>query len=86
MAHIEDMFTLYRVVRRSIAQTDPAQCEQEQKLRYVAGITSFENGAKQFCSGAEIIPTVVLLVRTEALSRTVSAMLLFTILYIVNIA
>ena len=40
------MFTLYRIVKRSVAETDPVQCEQEQVLPCIAGITSFKNGAK----------------------------------------
>ena len=40
------MFTLYGIVKRSIAETDPVACEQEQVLRCVAGIKSFKNGAK----------------------------------------
>ena len=39
------MFTLYRMVKRTVAETDPLQCEHKQELRCVAGITSFENGA-----------------------------------------
>ena len=27
------MFTLYRIVKRTVAETDPVQCEQEQVLR-----------------------------------------------------
>ena len=40
------MFTLYGIVKRSVAETDLVQCEQEQELRCVAGITAFENGGK----------------------------------------
>ena len=40
------VFTLYEIVKESVAGTDPVQCEQEQELRCVAGITSFKNGAK----------------------------------------
>ena len=31
--HYETMFTLYRIVKRTAAETDPVQCEQEQVLR-----------------------------------------------------
>ena len=44
-ARTEAMFTLYRIVKRSVAETDPVQCEQKQELYCVPGITSFENGA-----------------------------------------
>ena len=39
------MFTLYRIVKRRNAETDPVQREQEQVLRCVAGITSLKNEA-----------------------------------------
>ena len=34
------------LVKRSVSETDRVQCEQEQVLCCVAGITSFKNGAK----------------------------------------
>ena len=37
------MFTLYRIVKRSVAETDLVQCEQEQVLGCVSGIKSFKN-------------------------------------------
>ena len=40
------MFTLYRAVKRGVAESDPVQCEQEQVLYCIAGIISFKNGAK----------------------------------------
>ena len=61
-------------------------CEQKQVLRCVVGITSFKNGAKYSCSGEELVPKVVLPVRTKALSGTVSATLCFTIRCSANIA
>ena len=62
-------------MKRSVAETDPVQCEHEREL---AGITSFENGAKWSCSGAEIVLKVAFLVCTEPLCGTVSATLHFT--------
>ena len=65
--HVEEkvcfgyMFTLYRIVKRSVAETDPVQFEQEQELCCAAGITSLENGAKQSCSKAEIVGKVAFL-------------------------
>ena len=53
---------MYRIVKRSVAETDPVWCQQEQMLRCVAGITSSKNGAKWFCSGAGIVPKVAFLV------------------------
>ena len=61
------MFTLYRIVKWSIAETDSVQCEQEQEqeqeqvLGCVAGIASFDNGAKWSCSRAEIASKVAFL-------------------------
>ena len=46
---------------------------------------TFQKGAKQSCSGAEIVLKVAFLVWTEALSGTVSAMLHFTVQHSVNI-
>ena len=40
------MFRLYQIVKRSIAETDLLQCEQEQELRCVQG------RRKQFVNGA----------------------------------
>ena len=40
------MFTLYRIVKRSVAETDPVQYEQEQVLCCVSGIKSFKIRAK----------------------------------------
>ena len=35
------MFTLYRIVKRSVVETDRIQCEQEQVLCCGSGIKSF---------------------------------------------
>ena len=40
------MFTVYKMVRWSVTETDPAQCEQEDVLCCVAGIITFRNGAE----------------------------------------
>ena len=40
------MFTLYRIVERSVAETDPVQCEQERVLRCASGIKSSKNETK----------------------------------------
>ena len=40
------MFTQYRIVKQSVAETDPVQCEQEQVLPCVSGIKSYKNGTK----------------------------------------
>ena len=67
------MFTLYLILKRSVAETDPVQCEQEQVLRYVAGITSFQNRAKKWsCCGAEIVPNDQKLYPLKFLQRSVS--------------
>ena len=48
--------------------------------------STFNSGAEQYCSRAETASKAAFLVRTEALSGTLSAMLRFTIRYSVNIA
>ena len=48
--------------------------------------STFNSGAKQYCSGAETASKAAFLVWTEALSGTLSATLRFTIRYSVNIA
>ena len=48
--------------------------------------STFNSGAKQYCSGAETALKPAFLVWTEALSGTLSATLRFTIRYSVNIA
>ena len=48
--------------------------------------STFNNGAKQYCSGAETASKAAFLVWTEALSGTLSATLRFTIRYSMNIA
>ena len=40
------MYTLYWIVKRRVAETDPVQCEQEQVLHCIAGIKSFGNETK----------------------------------------
>ena len=42
----KSLFTLYQKMKERVAETDPVQCEQEQVLCGIAGITSFKNGAK----------------------------------------
>ena len=42
----QGMFSLYRIVKRGVVETDLVQCEQEQVLHCVADIISFENGTK----------------------------------------
>ena len=48
--------------------------------------STFNSGAEQYCSGAETALKAAFLVRTEALSGTLSMTLRFTIRYSVNIA
>ena len=58
------MSTLYKIVRESVAEaeTDLVQGKQERVLRWVTGITSFKNQAKQFSSRVEIVRKVAFLV------------------------
>ena len=39
---VQAMFTMHQIVKRSVAETDPVQCEQEEVFRCVAGITTFQ--------------------------------------------
>ena len=48
--------------------------------------STFNSGAEQYCSGTETASKAAFLVWTEELSRTLSALLRFTIWYSVNIA
>ena len=51
------MFTLHQVVKLSVTETDPLQCEQEQELPCVAGIKHFyrirERGGVQGVQGVQ---------------------------------
>ena len=57
--HTQAMFTLYRIVKWSVAETDPVQCEQEQLHRCVSGIKAmaiFTLYPTGFCSVSKVAP------------------------------